>query len=252
MSKQVQTNNTEMTVNNKEITFIANDEEVKLSGSIVRNYLVRGNKKVTDQEVIMFINLCKFQKLNPFLNEAYLVKYGGDAQIITSKEAFMKRANRNTNFDGLKAGLILEREKEIVEVEGSFSLATDKLLGAWCDVYLKDKKYPMTTKINLEEFNKGQASWTKMPKTMIRKTAMVQALREAFPEDLGALYTEEETQDVPMDTKQEIEQKANTEELDFEEVTPDEVKEDVIDVECEEVKEKQIDGQIELDPEVPY
>ena len=31
-----------------------------------------------------------------------------------------------------------------------------------------------------------------MPATMIRKTAMVQALREAFPETLGGLYIAEE------------------------------------------------------------
>ena len=32
-----------------------------------------------------------------------------------------------------------------------------------------------------------------MPLTMIRKTAIVNALREAFPENLGAMYTEEES-----------------------------------------------------------
>lgn len=254
MSNQVQS-----TINNSEAIFEANGEEVRLTANTVRNYLTRGNSDVEDQEVVMFINLCKYQKLNPFLNEAYLVKFkGAPAQIITSKEAFMKRANRNVNFDGMKAGLILEREKEIVEVEGSFSLSTDKLLGAWCDVYLKDKKYPMSTKINLEEFHKGQSTWNKMPKTMIRKTAIVQALREAFPEDLGALYTEEETQDVPMNVEQEIVQKANTEELDFDTEKTESPKQEsgVIDVNYEEVKEEQqISGQIRIDPEesgAPY
>ena len=31
-----------------------------------------------------------------------------------------------------------------------------------------------------------------MPATMIRKTALVNALREAFPEDLGSMYTEDD------------------------------------------------------------
>ena len=31
-----------------------------------------------------------------------------------------------------------------------------------------------------------------MPATMIRKTALVNALREAFPEDLGNMYTEDD------------------------------------------------------------
>lgn len=253
MSNQVNNPAVTATVNSKEVSYIANGEEVKLSGTTVRNYLVRGNKDVTDQEVVMFINLCKFQKLNPFLNEAYLVKFGDEAQIITSKEAFMKRATRSPDYNGQKAGIIVERNGEIVELEGCFSLSTDKLLGGWCNVFLKNMEHPVTSKINLEEFSKGQATWNQMPKNMIRKTAIVQALREAFPEDLGALYTEEETQDSPVNIEQEIEQKANTEELDFKK--PTQKKEDeVIDAEYEEIKEgKQIEGQMDLVSEdVPY
>ncbi|WP_032540543.1 recombinase RecT, partial [Clostridioides difficile] len=76
----------------KAVTYEVNNEEVKLSGQIVKQYLTSG-QAVTDQEVTMFIQLCRYQHLNPFLNEAYLVKFNGKpAQIITSKEAFMKRA----------------------------------------------------------------------------------------------------------------------------------------------------------------
>lgn len=212
----------ENAVMTKECSFIVNGEEVKLTGATVKNYLTRGNDTVTDQEVVMFINLCKYQKLNPFLNEAYLVKFkGAPAQIITSKEAYMKKAERNPNFDGMKAGIIIERSGEILEVEGCFALTQDKLLGGWCEVYKKDRKFPYSVKINLEEYNKGQSTWNKMPKTMIRKTAIVQALREAFPEDLGALYTEEEAnlQVVPSENqvKQEIKEKANAKPLTIEE-----------------------------------
>lgn len=257
MSNQVQSK-----INNAEAVFTTNGEEVRLTPNTVRNYLTRGNSDVTDQEIVMFINLCKYQKLNPFLNEAYLVKFkGAPAQIITSKEAFMKRATRSDNYNGMKAGIILERNGEVTEVEGCFSLGTDKLLGGWCDVYLKDKEYPVSSKINLEEFSKGQATWKQMPKNMIRKTAIVQALREAFPEDLGALYTEEETQDAPETIEQEIEQKANSEELDFDtkKEIPKKKEENVIDADYEEIKEEQIKGQVRLEPtgetnieDVPY
>lgn len=245
-------------LDDRAVTFVTNGEEVKLTGAIVKNYLTRGDDSVSDQEVVMFINLCKYQKLNPFLNEAYLVKFkGAPAQIITSKEAFMKRAQRAENYDGLKAGIIIERNGEIVELEGCFSLSTDKLLGGWCDVYLKDKKHPVTSKINLEEFSKGQATWKRMPKNMIRKTAIVQALREAFPEDLGSLYTEEETQEAPNTVHQEIKQNANTEEIDFApQETPKFISHEVpkqVEVEYEEVKEEQVKGQMILDSEdVPY
>jgi uncharacterized protein CbrC (UPF0167 family) len=44
----------------------------------------------------------------------------------------------------------------------------------------------------LSEYNKGFALWKTMPATMIRKVAIVQALREAFPETLSGMYSEDE------------------------------------------------------------
>lgn len=222
-----------MEIENK---FNVNGEEVKLTGSIVKNYLTRGNEKVSDQEVVMFINLCKYQKLNPFLNEAYLVKFkGSPAQIITSKEAYMKKAERNEDFEGFKAGLIVQRDTKILEIEGAFALKTDTVLGGWAEVYKKNRKFPYVAKVNLDEYNKGQSTWNQKPKTMIRKTAIVQALREAFPEDLGAMYVEEE-QDQPRkaenDVEEEIRENANSKEIDISN------SEKVIDVQPTEIKEQ--------------
>ena len=180
-------------LNEMMVSYEVNGKEVKLSPNIVKNYLTRGNEDVTEQEVVMFINLCKYQELNPFLNEAYLVKFkGSPAQLITSKEAYMKRAEDYPSFDGFRAGIIIQRGNEIIDIEGCFSLSNDILLGGWAEVYVKDKKYPVKIRINLDEFTKGQSTWKSMPKTMIRKTALVQALREAFPKKMGSLYTEEE------------------------------------------------------------
>lgn len=207
-----------MEIENK---FVVNGDEVKLTGSIVKNYLTRGNEVVSDQEVVMFINLCKYQKLNPFLNEAYLVKFkGSPAQIITSKEAYMKKAERNEDYEGFKAGLIVQRDNEVTEIEGSFALKTDTVLGGWAEVYKKNRKFPYVAKVNLDEYNKGQSTWNQKPKTMIRKVAIVQALREAFPEDLGAMYVEEEQtstiNDVTYEVKEEIKEKANSKAIDIE------------------------------------
>lgn len=177
----------------KPIKYEVNGEEVKLSGNMVKQYLVSGNGNVTDQEVVMFLQLAKYQKLNPFLNEAYLVKFGSQpAQIIVSKEAFMKRAENHPQYDGMKAGIVVERNGEIVELPGALKLDKDKLIGAWAKVFRKDRKEPTEIQIELKEFNKGQSTWKSMPNTMIRKTAIVNALREAFPEALGSMYTEED------------------------------------------------------------
>lgn len=223
------------------VEFEVNGEEVKLSGNTVKQYLVRGNGKVSDQELVMFMNLCKFQKLNPFLNEAYLIKFGSSpAQIITSKEAFMKRAENHPKYEGFEAGIIVERDGELVEIEGAVMLSADVLIGGWAKIYRSDRKSPVTSKISLKEFGKGQATWKDMPMNMIRKSAIVNAQREAFPESLGALYTEDDA-DVSsppreVNVQQEIKQKANSEVIDFD--IPEEEPANV-DKETGEIKEKQ-------------
>lgn len=239
------------------VTFEVNGEEVKLTGNTIKNYLVRGNGDVSDQEVVMFTNLCKYQKLNPFLNEAYLVKFGNQpAQIIVSKEAFMKRAENHPAYQGFKAGIIVEREGELVEVEGAVKLSKDVLIGGWAEIYRSDREQPIKTRISLEEFGKGQATWKQMPLNMIRKSAIVNAQREAFPDTLGALYTEDDadvSNDPESNAKREINMKANTELIDIDD-TPkanDETGEiieekevfDPEDIEVEEVKENTVDDE---------
>lgn len=203
----------------KAATFEVNGEEVKLSSSTVKNFLVSGNGKVSDQEVVMFISLCKYQKLNPFLKEAYLIKFGEQpAQIIVAKEAFMKRAEAHPKFKGIEAGIIVERDGQMIEVEGAIKLSKDKLLGGWCKVYRSDRDKPVTIKIDLAEFGKGQSTWKTMPMNMIRKTAVVNGLREAFPDFLGAMHTEEEISDRPQEeviVQREVDANANSEVLEI-------------------------------------
>lgn len=189
-----QTANAPQVVNQEHsVTFQANGEDVKLAPSTVRNYLVSGDGKVTDQEVVMFINLCKYQHLNPFLNEAYIVKFGSrPAQLITSKEAFMKRAEANEHFRGSKAGVIVVRNNQIIYSQGAFALPSDTIVGGWAEVKRDDREEPIHIEISFDEFNKKQATWKDMPANMIRKTALVNALREAFPDSLGSLYTEDD------------------------------------------------------------
>lgn len=200
------------------VSYMVRDEEVKLSGAIVKKYLTRGNSNVTEQEVIMFMNLCRFQKLNPFLNEAYLVKFGSEAQIITGKEAFMKRAEESKELDGIQAGIIVQRGDKQLEVEGTFMAPGDKLLGGWAKVYRTDKKFPYYQSVPLSEYDKKQSVWKDKPSTMIRKVALVQALREAFPTNLGGLYTEDEMpcKSIDVQVEETIKDNANQEFIDIE------------------------------------
>lgn len=55
------------------VEYESNGEIVKISPTTVRKYLVSGGGNVSDQEVMMFMSLCRYQHLNPFLKEAYLI-----------------------------------------------------------------------------------------------------------------------------------------------------------------------------------
>ena len=180
----------------------SNGEKVKLSPATVRNYLVNGGGNVTDQEVMMYLTLCRYQHLNPFLKEVYLIKYGNSpATIVTGKDLFMKRANRNPNYAGKKAGIIVASKENgaVTEREGTVYIPeTEELIGGWAKVYIKGHTEPEYASVSFNEYAGRKSDgtlnnqWATKPATMIRKVALVQALREAFPEDFGGLYSPEE------------------------------------------------------------
>lgn len=173
-------------------------QERKLSVEDVKRYLC---PKATDQELFLFVQLCRSQGLDPWRKEAYLIKYGdGPASIVVGKDLFTRRAQANPKFAGFKSGIIVYRKDpedkeakwEEVFIDGSYKRPSDKLSGGWAEVFLKGYKAPIKVTVSLEEYNRSQAMWNKMPCTMIRKVALVQALREAFPEELGGLIDESE------------------------------------------------------------
>ena len=182
---------------------------VTLSQTIVRRYLVNGNGAVTDQEVQMFIGLCKFQKLNPFLREAYLIKYGSQpATIVVGKEAFLKRAMHIKDCTGFRAGVICQGKDGETKHTDGYCPPDMKLVGGWAEVSKLNWAYPLRLEVSLQEYlgrkNDGTPNrmWSEKPATMIRKVALVQALRESFPDQFGGMYSQEEinkVEDLPTD-----------------------------------------------------
>ncbi|GAH89437.1 unnamed protein product, partial [marine sediment metagenome] len=74
---------------------------LELTPQEVKDYLVSGKKSlVTDAEVMHFIKMCWYQKLNPWLREAYLIKYDPKyaASMVVGKDVFLKRASHNPKF----------------------------------------------------------------------------------------------------------------------------------------------------------
>ena len=186
-----------------EIRYQSNNEEVILTPKMVKDYLVAGNGQVTDQEVVMFLSLCRFQRLNPFIREAYLIKYGNSpATVVVGKDVLLKRAMRSDKFGGLSAGVIVVNANgEIEEREGTFVLPGENLVGGWAKVIIKGYDVPFYASVSMKEYSTGKSNWLTKPATMIRKVAMAQALREAFPEEMSNLYEQEEMGSIKVGSK---------------------------------------------------
>ena len=159
----------------------------------------------TDQEAMLFLELCRHQGLNPFVRDAYLLKYDEKrpATMVVGKDSFTKRAEAHPQFAGMAAGVVVQKENgEIENRKGSLILEGEKLVGGWAEVHRHDRQIPIEIPVSFKEYSTGQASWVKMPGTMIRKVALVQALREAFPSTFAGLYDSAEMGvDLPAESK---------------------------------------------------
>lgn len=181
------------------VQFKVGDEDVKLSPSIVRDYLTNG-VEVSLPEFKMFAELCKARKLNPFLKEAYIIKFGNQpATIVVGKDAILRRAINNKNFNGREQGIIaLDKNGEIHHRKGTFKLSDDVLVGGWAKVYRKDWEYPTEITVSFDEVAQTKrdgtynSNWATKGATMVEKVALVRALRETFAEELGGMIDEDE------------------------------------------------------------
>ncbi|WP_343342480.1 phage recombination protein Bet [Terrisporobacter petrolearius] len=168
-----------------------------LSAETVKNYIC---PDATQQEILYFLELCKAQNLNPFIRDAYLVKYGQQpAQIIVGKDVFIKKAHASGICRYIKAGIVVvDKDRNIIEREGTIMLDDEKLVGGWCEVLRSDREFPDHHTVNFKEYVQKKkdgtinSMWSNKPCTMIRKVAQSQCLREAFPEELRGLYEPEE------------------------------------------------------------
>ena len=172
---------------------------VELTADTVKQYLVKGNGAVTDQEIGLFIKLCQGQKLNPFVQgEAYLIKFGNQpAQMVIGYDTYKRRAEENPNYLFMESGIVVQRGNQIVQKDGACLYPTEVLIGGWCRVHKARNNREVCTfkEVGFSEYNKGNAIWKEKPCTMIEKVAISQALREAFPKDYEGLYTSAEIVD---------------------------------------------------------
>lgn len=151
-------------------------DAIKLSVAIIRRYIAvptKSGKLCSDDDAMKFLLMCKAKLLNPFEGDAFLVGYdtqdGPKFSLITAHQAFLKRAEPHPEFDGMKSGVMVMREKMLMELEGDFHLDNDALVGGWACVYFKNRRHPMLKRLKLSRFNKGFGIWKTDPAGMISK-----------------------------------------------------------------------------------
>ncbi len=163
------------------------------SRNLIRDGLVDLIKKqiakgASDDELKIFLNVCKTRGLDPFARQIYAIKMAGQMTIQVS-------------IDGFR--LIAERSGKYAGQLGPFWCADN---GEWVDVWLSksppaackvavlrnDFKEPLWGTANLDAYSQNTMLWKKMPSHMIAKVAESLALRRAFPAELSGLYTREE------------------------------------------------------------
>lgn len=143
----------------------------------------------TDQELMMGLQIAKTFNLNPMKREVYFVKYGNNAMsVLTGYEVYLKRAERSNKWNGM-------------EVSSSGSIKGGDLK-AVVKIFKKNWDNPLTHEVYYSEYVQTKADgspnrfWATKPITMIKKVAVSQALRLAFPDEFdGMPYTSDEVID---------------------------------------------------------
>jgi phage recombination protein Bet len=157
---------------------------------------------VSEGELTAFLHECQTRKLDPFTKQIYLIGRW-------DKQARRKVYRSQTGIDGFRliARRAADKAGESIEYEDTVWCDLD---GKWTDVWLSDKapaackvvvlrngkRFPVTARYAAYvQVNSDQAPtglWAKMPDSQLAKCCEALALRKAFPEELGGIYTEEE------------------------------------------------------------
>lgn len=187
--------------------------QVRLTADTVRNTITRGNGKITDQEVAMFLRTCQAKRLDPLENgETWLIKYDdkAPAQMVVGYFAYIRRADRFPDYRGFRAGICVAYQNKdgqylvdkngmpvVRKKEGAavYKALGEVLIGGWCEVMRERSTGNTETtymEVTLDEYSTGKSNWSAKPATMVRKVAVSQAFRAAFPNEYEGLYTEEE------------------------------------------------------------
>lgn len=170
-------------------SFGYNQDQVNL----IKNTVAKG---ATNDELQLFLYLSNQYNLDPFKKEIWCVKYDSKsaANIMTSRDGYLKYAQLNEEFKGLISFVV--REGDVFEIDAADYKITHKfgakrgpILGAWarCD---REGKSPFIAYVEFSEYKKNTSIWSNYPSAMIQKVAEVFVLKRAF--GINGLVTKEE------------------------------------------------------------
>jgi phage recombination protein Bet len=144
-------------------------------------------------ELRMFLHIAKTYGLDPFNKEIFFWKIKGKPTIMTSRDGYLKIADRHEEYNGLVSDVVRENDKFRRKAQGidhEYGTNRGDIIGAYALVYRKDREYPVYVFAPFQEYFAGTRVWTQYPSAMILKVAESMALKRAFT--VSGLVTAEE------------------------------------------------------------
>ncbi len=144
-------------------------------------------KNSTDNELKLFLYTAKHAGLDPLLKQIYAIKRGQSMTIQTSIDGFRAIAERTGMYSpGDDTKWAYNEDKSLLSATAYVKKMTRD--GTWHQVSSTAffQEYAQSFSGRLNSF------WSKGPHMMLAKCAESNALRKAFPFELGSLYSSEE------------------------------------------------------------
>jgi len=165
----------------------------------------KSGARPSEGDCLRFANLCKGRELNPWTGDCFMIGYdsqgGANFELITAYQALLKRAERSDKFDGLEGGVTIKTSDGLEHRKGCLVMKGEVIVGGWAKAYRQDRRIAHESIIDFKVYDTGRSRWKADPAGMITKCAKAAALREAFPNQVGGLYLQEELDRVHEDAE---------------------------------------------------